>query len=100
MRIALTCFGLLLAIALAGCAGGPAGGCNKSCGVQSNGLCVQSWDWYRPCDLVEGRAYRDCGQCEPVGCGCALYESRTIYQPVAPAPPPPPGAVEGPPPPQ
>jgi len=22
------------------------------------------WDWYCPCDLIEGRADRDCGPCQ------------------------------------
>ena len=28
-------------------------GCNR-CGM---------WDWYKPCDLIEGRAARQCGPC-------------------------------------
>jgi len=28
-------------------------GCNR-CG---------QWDWYKPCDLIEGRAQRNCGPC-------------------------------------
>lgn len=28
-------------------------GCNR-CG---------QWDWYKPCDLIEGRAERTCGPC-------------------------------------
>ena len=28
-------------------------GCNR-CGM---------WDWYEPCDLIEGRAVRQCGPC-------------------------------------
>ena len=30
-------------------------GCNR-CGM---------WDWYCPCDLIEGRAERQCGPCPP-----------------------------------
>jgi hypothetical protein len=93
MRIALVLG--VVAVALGGCAGSQPGGC-AAYGHPSNGLCAQSWDWYRPCDLVEGRAWRDCGGCacaDPCPSSCGVIESRTISYPVV---PPPPGTVVAP----
>ena len=45
--LVIACLGILV---LAGCTGrSPIDRC--------------AWDWYCPCDLVEGRAVRDCGPC-------------------------------------
>jgi hypothetical protein len=46
------------------------GGCfgNRCCGPCVEmcwpGNCCQSWDWYKECDLVEGREYRECKVCD------------------------------------
>ncbi len=70
------------AILLGGCQSGNRGGAN----------CCVSWDFYKPCDLVEGRATRDCcGQtvvttCGPVPCGPGIVLTRTLAVPAQSAP--------------
>jgi hypothetical protein len=83
MRFAILLVGAVSLVGLVGCCG------QNTCGVGTKPwgpACATSWDWYVPCDLVEGREQRRCGQCDaPPGCVCGWESPRPIV--VAPAPP-------------
>lgn len=59
MRVTLAVLGLCLLLGLGGCA------CAK---WQPD--CCNNWDWYDPCDMVEGREARECRNkgCRPQEC--------------------------------
>lgn len=69
MRTALLLLALAGALAMGGCAGRRDPACERPCWTWQPDCC-NSWDWYQPCDLVEGRAARypqaevasDCGR--------------------------------------
>jgi hypothetical protein len=74
MRKALVVLALVASFAAAGCKS--SGGCQDSCAPKQECCwtwqpdCCNSWDWYVPCDLIEGRQYRTnqnvsspCGVC-------------------------------------
>ena len=75
MRVALAVFGLTVLLGLGGC-------CGK---WQPN--CCNNWDWYDPCDLIEGREARDCNDrgCHPRDCapGVIVLPTRTDCAPGA-----------------
>jgi hypothetical protein len=83
MRVSLAVLGgLCLLLGLAGC-------CSDKCpSWQPN--CCNNWDWYDPCDLVEGREARNCApdDCAP---GVVVVEHPAGCVPgPGPVPPPPP----------
>jgi hypothetical protein len=73
MRIALTLLVVVASLVAGGCSSG--GGtschpnCERCCTWQPN--CCNSWDWYVPCDMIEGRELRQGTGCEQVvHCNC------------------------------
>lgn len=50
------------------------------------GNCCQSWDWYKECDLVEGREYRNCKVCDHPMSYEGMVVSRCYAEPVGGAP--------------
>lgn len=65
MRATLTLLALVGALLSTGCSsrgGGACGGCapkTQTCWTwQPN--CCNNWDWYVPCDMIEGRGCRSC----------------------------------------
>lgn len=77
MRKALVLFALVASFVAAGCASSGGGcdgisGCGSSCPPKQECCwtwqpdCCNNWDWYVPCDLIEGREYRQGGPCESV----------------------------------
>ncbi len=99
MRIALVLVAVgALAFAAAGCSsargscsacdGSPVSNCSWGCPKMSANCC--GWDFYVPCDMIEGRAQRRCGSA-PYAAGQVV--SRSYAVPVSPCAPPPPGAM-------
>ena len=75
MRKALVLFALVASSALMGCRS--SGGCGSSCEPKCETCwtwqpdCCNNWDWYVPCDLIEGRAMRQGAPCEMApACSC------------------------------
>ena len=70
MRKALVLLALVASFAVAGCRS--SGGCDTSCAPKTETCwtwqpdCCNNWDWYQPCDLVEGREFRQGTPCEMV----------------------------------
>lgn len=70
MRKVLTLAVALVATTLSGCSSG--GGCSNDCAPQTKQCktwtpdCCNNWDFYVPCDLIEGRAYRTADTCAQV----------------------------------
>ena len=90
MRVALAVLALVSGLALSACSsvhsarGGACcdTGCGDSCAPRTECCwqfqpdCCNSWDFYVPCDLIEGRAQRQASQydtvaaCTPATCAC------------------------------
>jgi hypothetical protein len=98
MRIALVFAAVTaLALASAGCCGGGYGcsacdgtqvsTCSWGCPKLPANCC--GWDFYVPCDMIEGREARRCAQaCAPCPCVPGQVVSTSYAVPVAPCAPP------------
>lgn len=66
MRAALTVLALVAAVLSTGCSSNRARGACGGCAPASTQCwtwqpnCCNNWDWYVPCDMVEGRGCRSC----------------------------------------
>lgn len=68
----------VVALFIAGCSGTGGGcGCDTGCGGDCCGNldanCC-SWDFYKPCDLIEGKVQSDC-RCGSSPCGIVMEET-------------------------
>lgn len=71
MRKALLLLALAASLAATGCSSSSRGGCG-SCAPATRACwtwqpdCCNNWDWYEPCDLIEGRELRKGSPCAVV----------------------------------
>jgi hypothetical protein len=69
-------FGLVAVLAIGAFAGcrTVSDGCDGSCGCMEANCC--SWDFYKPCDLIEGRIACEC----PDPCGAPAGPQGIVYE--------------------
>lgn len=51
------------------------------CSSNAGRCCWGSWDWYEPCDLIEGRGQDPCNPCNPCGPRAGQVVQRAVAVP-------------------
>jgi hypothetical protein len=93
MRTAVVFAALSVAVVAAGCSSGGYSSCSACDGSPTSNLCLLcpkvpanccGWDFYVPCDMIEGRAVRECGSPCQYSAGQVVSRSYAVPAPCAP----------------